>query len=241
MKRLYRYEPGTTSSPTSHGSRIESGLRFSIFRTAILGGILTGRSQRAVASSAASKIATFEDIVATDVSVEVEKRPSDDREYKAITLDNGMRTLLVSDASTKRSAAAIDVHVGSFSDPDDLAGLAHFAEHMCFLGTKKYPEEDEFSKYLASHGGSSNAYTDSEDTVYYFDCASPYLSGSLDRFSQFFISPLFSDSAISRELNAIDSEHSKNINNDGFRIYQLEKDSANPMHPLNKFSTGIEY
>lgn len=37
--------------------------------------------------------------------------------------------------------------------------LAHFCEHMSFLGTKKYPKEEEFSSYLSSHGGSSNAYT----------------------------------------------------------------------------------
>jgi insulysin len=46
---------------------------------------------------------------------------------------------------------------------------------------------------------------------------------SLDRFAQFFISPLFTQSATDRELNAIDSEHAKNINNDGFRLYQVRK------------------
>jgi len=39
-------------------------------------------------------------------------------------------------------------------------------------------------------------------------------------------------------LNAIDSEHAKNINNDGFRLYQLDKDAANPAHPYSKFATG---
>lgn len=94
------------------------------------------------------------------------KRASDNREYKALTLDNGMRVLLISDIACTRAAAAVDVHVGSFSDPAELPGLAHFCEHMSFLGTQKYPDEDDFSNYLAEHGGSSNAYTDSEDTVY---------------------------------------------------------------------------
>ena len=74
--------------------------------------------------------------------------------------------------------------------------------------------------------------------VYYFDCTADYLDPALDRFSQFFSAPLFTASATSRELNAIESEHSKNINNDGFRLYQLEKDLANPAHPLSKFATG---
>ena len=54
---------------------------------------------------------------------------------------------------TERSAAALDVHVGHFSDPQELPGLAHFCEHMCFLGSKKYPNEAEYSQFLAAHGG----------------------------------------------------------------------------------------
>ena len=117
-------------------------------------------------------------------------------------------------------------------------GLAHFCEHMLFLGTKKFPKEDEYSAFLSTHGGASNAYTDSEvhayirstytpftarlqDTVYYFDVNAEHLDGALDRFAQFFISPLFTEQATQRELNAIDSEHAKNINNDGFRLYQV--------------------
>ena len=53
----------------------------------------------------------------------------------------------------------MDVKVGSWSDPEDTPGLAHFLEHMLFLGTEKYPAEDDYKKYLASHGGSSNAQT----------------------------------------------------------------------------------
>ena len=99
----------------------------------------------------------------------VRTKPLDERQFRAIELDNKLRVLLVSDPSSSRSAAAMDVKVGSFSDPREVPGLAHFCEHMSFLGTKKYPKEDEFSSYLSSHGGTSNAYTDSEDTVYYFD------------------------------------------------------------------------
>jgi len=117
---------------------------------------------------------------------EVLKRALDERDYKALTLDNGMRVLLVSDPKSSRSAAALDVHVGYFSDPTNLPGLAHFCEHMSFLGTKKYPEEEEFSSFLSSNGGSSNAYTDAEDTVYVrpFICIShPLLDRQCNPFS----------------------------------------------------------
>jgi insulysin len=56
----------------------------------------------------------------------VVKSSIDERVYKAITLKNNMRVLLISDPDTLRSAAALDVHVGSFSDPEAVPGLAHF-------------------------------------------------------------------------------------------------------------------
>jgi hypothetical protein len=96
----------------------------------------------------------------------IKKRPTDERNYKYLILANDLKILLISDSTSTRSAAAIDVHVGSFSDPKQVPGIAHFCEHMSFLGTKKFPKEDEFGFFLSSHGGSSNAYTAAEDTVY---------------------------------------------------------------------------
>ena len=115
------------------------------------------------------------------------------------------------------------------------------AEHMSFLGSKPYPKEDSFSSFLASNGGSSNAYTDSEDTVYYFSMeaeADSRISEGLNIFGSLFTSPLFSESATGRELNAIESENAKNLQTDSFRIYQLSKSRANSDHPYSKFFTG---
>ena len=80
--------------------------------------------------------------------------------------------------------------VGSYSDPEDIPGLAHFLEHMLFMGTEKYPDENEYSKFLSEHGGGSNAYTSDELTNYYFAVSSDNFEGALDRFSRFFVCPL---------------------------------------------------
>jgi secreted Zn-dependent insulinase-like peptidase len=72
------------------------------------------------------------------------KSPNDLRQYQALTLANGIKVLLVSDPNTELAAAALDVNVGYFSDPADRPGLAHFLEHMLFLGTKKYPDPASF-------------------------------------------------------------------------------------------------
>ena len=75
-----------------------------------------------------------------------------------------IQVLLVSDETTDKSAAALDVHIGHMSDPVNLPGLAHFCEHMLFLGTEKFPDENEYSKFLSQHGGSFNAFTSSDHT-----------------------------------------------------------------------------
>lgn len=58
------------------------------------------------------------------------------------------------------------------------------------------------------------------------------------RFAQFFLCPLFDESCKDREVNAVDSEHEKNLMNDAWRLFQLEKATGNPKHPFSKFGTG---
>lgn len=91
--------------------------------------------------------------------------------------------------------------LGSLSDPKELPGLAHFCEHMLFLGTKSFPTENTYLKYITDHGGHCNAFTSPDRTSYVFDVAPESLKGALDIFSQFFICPLFTDSATEREVS----------------------------------------
>lgn len=175
---------------------------------------------------------------ATLVTSALEKPVLDDRNYRVITLPNKLEALLIHDAEIDHSSAALDVNVGSFADPRHLCGLAHFCEHLLFMGTKKYPSENEYSKYLSEHSGHYNAYTASDETNYYFEISHEYLEEALDRFSQFFISPLFSPDCKDREIKAVDSENKKNLQNDTWRLHQLDRSLANKDHPYNKFSTG---
>ncbi|KAI9188669.1 metalloprotease [Blastocladiella emersonii ATCC 22665] len=158
--------------------------------------------------------------------------------YRRVRLPNGLDVLVVSDPKADKAAAALSVHVGHFSDPDELPGLAHFLEHLLFMGTEAFPEENAYSEFLAKHGGTFNAYTAANNTVYFFDVHPDHLSGALDRFSQFFVTPLFSESCVEREVNAIMSEHEKNVRDDQWRIMQLRSHLADARHPYAKFGTG---
>ncbi|EIE20423.1 hypothetical protein COCSUDRAFT_30601 [Coccomyxa subellipsoidea C-169] len=160
------------------------------------------------------------------------------QQFKRLVLDNKLEFLLVSDPELDKAGAAVDVRVGSLLDPKKMPGLAHFCEHMLFYASEKYPEEDAYSKFLSEHGGHTNAYTAAESTNYHFDCNWDSLEEALDRFAQFFISPLISEDGVEREVNAVDSEHNKNLNTDAWRQMQLWRHTANPGHPFNRFSTG---
>lgn len=76
------------------------------------------------------------------------KSPQDKCSYRIITLDNQLQALLIHEPDADKASAALDVNVGSFADPDDIAGLAHFLEHLLFMGTAKYPEENDYSKVI---------------------------------------------------------------------------------------------
>lgn len=155
-----------------------------------------------------------------------------------IRLKNGLEALLISDPKADQSAAALAVKVGSWDDPIDYPGTAHFCEHMLFKGTKLFPGENEFSTLIADYNGLTNAFTAPDRTVYMFSCGHEGLNPILERFSRFFIDPLFNPSGIARELHAVDQEYSKNIENDAWREYMVFKETANPEHPNAKFSTG---
>jgi insulysin len=91
-----------------------------------------------------------------------------------------------------------------------------------------------------------------ETTVYYCDCHAPALDGALDRFASFFICPLLGEGSVGREIQAVDSEHAKNVTSDHWRLdhlsrtvlgrVQTHEDSESsdppPAHPYASFGSG---
>ncbi len=168
----------------------------------------------------------------------IKQSPDDTRQYDYIMLTNHLKVLLISDPNTDKSAVSLDVHRGSSSDPKTFAGLAHFLEHMLFLGTKKYPKAGEYQTFISAHGGNHNAYTSFEHTNYFFDIDPLYLEPAIDRFAQFFIAPLFTNKYVNREKNAVNSEYQARKKNDFRRTYEVWKQLSNPQHPFSQFSIG---
>mmetsp|Transcript_123470 Transcript_123470/g.360572 ORF Transcript_123470/g.360572 Transcript_123470/m.360572 type:complete len:1001 (-) Transcript_123470:106-3108(-) len=171
-------------------------------------------------------------------SAAVRKPLTDDRAYEYATFDNGLKVLAVQDPRATKAGFAVAVEAGSYYDPPELPGLAHFCEHLLFLGTAKYPDATEWDRFMARHGGSNNAYTAAERTVYFNEVGHAGFDEGLDRFAQFFIAPLFKGEMVGRELEAVNSEHEKNKPDQGRRLWQILRNTAGQDTVLGRFYTG---
>lgn len=160
------------------------------------------------------------------------------RESLKIRLDNGLEAYLISDPDAEKSSTALVVKTGSWEDPKEYPGIAHFLEHMLFLGTKKYPDESEYDRFITEHGGMANAFTGDGITGYLLVINPNAFPEALDRFSRFFKEPLFNPSGVDRELQAINQEYAKNLEDDHCRQLFVRKELANPDHPFHAFNMG---
>jgi insulysin len=167
-----------------------------------------------------------------------EAAPNDASVYRRLVLPNGMKVLLLSDPKLNVASASVAVGVGSLADPPERQGLAHYLEHMLFLGTEKYPSVQEFGEYLQRNGGYNNAYTARDRTNYHLEVRPEAFVGALDRFSQFFIAPKFTPEFNEREVNAVNSEFQKNLENDDWREFALRNSIYREGHPARRFNIG---
>ena len=168
----------------------------------------------------------------------IRKSEKDPRQYQAITLDNKMVVLLVSDPQAVKSLSALVVPVGSLEDPDSHPGLAHFLEHMTLMGSKNYPQPDSLAEFLKMHGGSHNASTAPYRTAFYLEVENDALQGAVDRLADAIASPLLEKKYADRERNAVNAELTMARTRDGMRMAQVSAETINPAHPGARFSGG---
>ncbi len=95
------------------------------------------------------------------------------------SLPNGLRIRLLPSKKIPTCSYYSFFRVGSRNEQQGLTGMSHLFEHMMFNGAKKYGP-GQFDKVLESNGGSSNAYTSNDLTVYYEDFMAEALDVVID-------------------------------------------------------------
>ncbi|MDC8832394.1 insulinase family protein [Alteromonas gilva] len=163
--------------------------------------------------------------------------PNDDRQYATFTLPNQLEVMLVSDPAAEKSAASLSVSVGLLHDPMTQQGMAHYLEHMLFLGTERYPDTKGYTDFMTANGGQHNAYTWLDITNYMFKVNNPAFDEALDRFSDFFKAPKLYPEYTDKEKNAVNAEWSMRREMDYFGQFKLARNLMGE-HPANRFLIG---
>ncbi|WP_456022942.1 pyrroloquinoline quinone biosynthesis protein PqqF [Pseudomonas protegens] len=122
------------------------------------------------------------------------------------TLANGLRVTLRHVPGLKRSAAALRVAAGSHDVPLAWPGLAHFLEHLLFLGTERFSADEGLMAYVQGHGGQVNASTRERATDFFFDLPTRSFSGGLERLSDMLAKPRMNLDDQLREREVLQAE-----------------------------------
>lgn len=168
----------------------------------------------------------------------IRKSDTDPRQYQAIKLANQMTVLIVSDKDAVKSLAALVLPIGALDDPRQQQGLAHYTEHMIFLGSKKYPELDNLDQFLRKNGGDYNASTSYTSTYWFLEVENSALEPAVDRLADAIAMPLFTPAYADRERYAVNAELTRARSNEGFRMRQVSAETTNPVHPVAGFAGG---
>lgn len=169
---------------------------------------------------------------------EIRKNPKDKAKYRAIQLSNGMTVLLIADPEANHALIATTLPVGSMEDPNRQLGLAHYLEHMIFMGSQRYPQTSGLQNFLQKHGGGINALTTPSQTAYFLQVNHAGFEEAASRLADALAFPRLPTKAAAKERNAIHAEFVRAQANEGQRIASVSRAVINPQHPLSRFAIG---
>ena len=122
-------------------------------------------------------------------------------QFRQFTMNNGLKVILEENKTSPVVALQVWVKVGSADEKDQEAGICHFIEHMLFKGTEKRKVR-EAAREIESLGGTINAYTSYDQTVYHITMASRYAETGLD---------ILSDAIQHSTLDSIELEREREV------------------------------
>jgi len=161
----------------------------------------------------------------------------DDRMYQFGKLDSGLNYLVVQDTKASKVGMSVAVNAGGYDNPKNLPGLAHFLEHMVFLGSERYGPDSKWDEFMGQMDGYNNAYTADEETVYFAELSENGFEEGLERLGFGVQKPLLLRDKL-KEVHAVDSEHTKNREVPVWRIDRILNLIADPDGFTGAFQTG---
>ena len=166
----------------------------------------------------------------------LEEEPS----YQKTTLPNGLRVLTAAMPQTRSVSVSLYVGTGSRYETPEQAGLAHFLEHLCFKGTEHRPTPQEISQAIDGIGGTINAATDKELTVFYNKVGQPHFDLALDVLADLVRRPLFAPDELEKERKVVLEELAMVADSPSQQVDLLLDETLWPDQALGRDVAGSE-
>lgn len=161
--------------------------------------------------------------------------------FDQMELENGLRVQLRHEPRLKRAAASLRVAAGSHDVPSAWPGLAHFLEHLFFLGTARYSRDQGLMTFVQRHGGQLNASTRERTTDFFFELPVESFPGALERLCEMLAHPRLDVSDQLREREVLHAEFIAWSRDPQARHQQWLTSALAASHPLRAFHAGNRY
>ncbi len=158
--------------------------------------------------------------------------------HQKTTLDNGLRLVTAPMPHTRSVSLGLFIGTGSRYENDAQAGISHFIEHMCFRGTSRRPISRDIATAIEGVGGSLNAGTDKELTIFWCKVAQPHFPLALDVLTDMLLDSKFEPDDIEKERHVIMEEINMCRDSPSQRVGMLIDELLWPGHPLGRDIAG---
>ncbi|WP_280286686.1 pyrroloquinoline quinone biosynthesis protein PqqF [Pseudomonas sp. BN415] len=155
-----------------------------------------------------------------------------------LLLANGLRVRLLYRPDTPLSAALVEVRGGSHDEPDEFPGMAHFLEHLVFLGSREFPTHEGLIPFVQGLGGRVNASTRARSTRFFCEVPATHLEQALARLLDMLANPLLETDALWREREVLQAEYSARARDLQTLCEAALAQTLAPGHPLADFHAG---
>lgn len=158
--------------------------------------------------------------------------------HRRTVLPSGMRVVTQAMPGARSASVAIFVPVGSRHEDDAHAGLSHFLEHLVFKGTREHPEAGALSQVVEGVGGSVNASTDRELTVFSSKVPAERTDVALHAVSELALHPLLRHADLTSEKPVIADEIRMYVDSPSDHVFTLFDELLYGRHPLGREIAG---
>lgn len=164
----------------------------------------------------------------------------DDTEFRYYQMNCGIKLIMIHNIESTSLNISCSISGGSSEEPEHLAGITHFLEHLVFRKTKHFKSESDMAEFIEKNALYFNAYTATKETNYYFGGPSKFenINNALFVLKEMMFNMELDDHILETERNIVIQEYYRKIDNPQQSYYNLIDKYYFSGHPLSKVPIG---